>query len=149
MRDSGTVSSCIALKIAASMESCICLSSSERLLRMSCASLRMMSTSVCTCSLVGIALGLGTALGAGGGPIGFVGGAAEARRPGSAFDHGVSGARVVARDDAIDDGRPGRSIGKSAASKNGGTAGRRGTTSQIFQKGLSEQKDVLIRSDTF
>ena len=55
----------------------------------------MMSISVWTCSLVGLAFGLAAPLGDGGGPIGFVDGAAAASGPGSAFGLGVSGARVV------------------------------------------------------
>ena len=41
---------------------------------------------------------------------------------------GVSGAKVVAGDEAIDDGNPGRVIGKSEMSKTGTTAGLLGTT---------------------
>ena len=71
---------------------------------------------------------MGAALGEGGGPIGFVDGAAEGSCPGSAFVLGVSGANVVAGDDAIDDGRLGMTIGKSAAANVGAIDGPRGTT---------------------
>ena len=71
---------------------------------------------------------MGAALGARGGPIIFDDGAAEGSGPGSAFAVGVSGANVVAGDDAIDDGRLGMTIGKSAAANRGATDGPRGTT---------------------
>ena len=47
---------------------------------------------------------------------------------------GVSGAKVVAGDEAIDDGNPGRTMGKSEMSKTG-TAGPFGTTYQILSTG--------------
>ena len=48
--------------------------------------------------------------------------------PDGAFEAGVAGAKVVAGDEAIDDGRPGMIIGKSAILKFGATAGPLGTT---------------------
>ena len=63
----------------------------------------IVSTSICTCSLDG-AFGLGEMTG--GGPIAL--GCELAAGNGTI---GVSGAKVVAGDDAIDDGNPGRVIG--------------------------------------
>ena len=73
----------------------------------------MASTSICTCSLEG-GLGLGAATAGGAIGLGFEG-TVEGRTS------GVSGAKVVAGDDAIDDGNPGRTMGKSEMSKTGTT----------------------------
>ena len=73
----------------------------------------MASTSICTCSLEG-GLGLGAAAAGGAIGLGFEG-TVEGRTS------GVSGAKVVAGDDAIDDGSPGRTMGKSEMSKTGTT----------------------------
>ena len=78
------------------------------------------STSICTCSLDG-AFGLGAATG--GSPI-VLGGELVAGKG----TLGVSGAKVVAGEDAIDDGNPGKVVGKSEMSKTGTTAGPLGTT---------------------
>ena len=78
------------------------------------------STSICTCSFDG-AFGLGETTG--GGPI--VLGCELAAGNGTL---GVSGGKVVAGEEAIDDGNPGRVIGKSEMSKTGTTAGPLGTT---------------------
>ena len=78
----------------------------------------IVSTSICTCSFDG-ALGLGETTG--GGPI--VLGCELAAGNGTL---GVSGAKVVAGEEAIDDGNPGKVIGKSEMSKTG-TTGPLGT----------------------
>ena len=82
----------------------------------------IVSTPIYTCSLDG-AFGLGDEIG--GGPIGL--GCELAAGNGTL---GVSGAKVVAGDEAIDDGNPGRVVGKSEMSKSltGTTAGPLATT---------------------
>ena len=92
----------------------------------------MASTSICTCSLEG-GLGLGAATA--GGAIGFgFEGTVEGRTS------GVSGAKVVAGDEAIDDGNPGRTMGKSEMSKTG-TTGPFGTAYLFHRRWSSGQRD--------
>ena len=85
----------------------------------------MRSISGWTCSLVGLAFGLllGVVPAARGGPIGIADDTDDGIGPGSAFERGVSGAKVVAGEDAIDVGNPGKTMGKSAAVNSGDAEG--------------------------
>ena len=57
---------------------------------------------------------MGVALATGGGPIGTTDGADDGiSNSANVLHRGVSGASVVAGDDALDVGNPGRTIGKS------------------------------------
>ena len=62
---------------------------------------------------------------------------------------GVSGAKVVAGDEAIDDGRPGKVIGKSEMSKTGTTAGPLGTTYLSTGGGALVNVDGALLSTAF
>ena len=62
---------------------------------------------------------------------------------------GVSGAKVVAGDEAIDDGKPNKVIGKSEMLKVGATAGPLGTTSLSTGGGALVNVDGALLSTAF
>ena len=98
--------------------------------------------------MVGLAFGL--LFGAGGGPIAAAdddaGDTADGLAPGNALERGVSGANAVAGGGAIDDGRPGRTIGRSAEVNSDDTEGPTGTMYCSSRGGAFGVLGALLRT---